>query len=90
MRSKGKGFYGIISSTRTVKAFNFGPQGHFGPFLARSVASLDEIFTKNEQNRVSKSAVFRQLSFFFSFSCKTRFDDTKSFWGKKSKVYMRS
>jgi hypothetical protein len=32
----------------TVKVSNFEPHGNFGPFLARFVASLDELCTKNE------------------------------------------
>ncbi len=46
--------YGLLI---TVKASNFGPHGNFGPFLARSVASLGEFCVKNEQNRLRKSKV---------------------------------
>jgi hypothetical protein len=44
----------------TVKASNFGP------YLARSIASLCEICDKNEQNWDCKSKIPLQLSFFFS------------------------
>jgi hypothetical protein len=48
----------LQNESGTVKAFNFGPQGNFGPFLASSGASLNELWAKNEQNRICKSAVF--------------------------------
>ncbi len=63
--------------------------------LASFVASFaaDEICTKNEQNRISKSSVLLQLLFYLFF-CSTRVDDSKSFFkGEKKKnfkVYMRS
>jgi hypothetical protein len=60
----------------TVEASNFGPHGNFGLLLARSVASLGESCTKNEQNRVWESYVFLQLSF-SSFFWRMRFDDFK-------------
>jgi hypothetical protein len=44
----------VVSTLRvyecTVKAFNCGRHGNFGPFFASSVASLYESCTKNEQN----------------------------------------
>jgi hypothetical protein len=52
------GYYGL----NTVKASNFGPHGNVGPFFASSVASLDELCTKNEQNPICKSEAFLQLS----------------------------
>ncbi len=64
----------------TIKPSNFAPHGNFGPILARSVASLDELCTKHEhQNEVRKSKVFMML---FSFFCRMRFDDSKPFWKK--------
>jgi hypothetical protein len=38
----------------TVKAPKFRPPGNLGPFLASS-ASLGQLCTKNEQNRIGKS-----------------------------------
>ncbi len=72
----------------TVKASNFEPHGNFGPILARSVASLGDLCTKNEQNRVYIKFIdnFHFLHFFFW----ERFDDSKPFWERKFKVYMRS
>jgi hypothetical protein len=51
----------IESKGTTVKASNFWP------FLARSVASLGEILicTKNEQDRICKSAVFLRVLFIY-------------------------
>ncbi len=72
----------------TVKGSNFRPHGNFWPFLARFVASLGWIITKNEQNWFSWSKVCPQLSL-SSFFCRTRFDDSNPYWKKKSKVYMR-
>jgi hypothetical protein len=60
----------------TVKVSNFGPHGNFGVFLASSVASMDELCTQNEQNRICRSKVFPQL-LFSSFFCRTRFNDSK-------------
>jgi hypothetical protein len=57
-----------------VKASNFGPHVNFGPFLARSIASLGEFCAKNEQNGLSKSKVRLQLLFYFSVGCV--FDNT--------------
>jgi hypothetical protein len=37
------------SEISTVKASNLAPHGNFGPILRRSVASLDEFYTKHEQ-----------------------------------------
>jgi hypothetical protein len=68
----------IVPMMGTVKAPNFGPHGNFGPFLARSVASLNEFCAKNEQNQSCKLKVSLQLSF-HSFFCKTRFDNRKPF-----------
>jgi hypothetical protein len=34
------------TAKNTVKAYNFGPHGNFGLFLASSVASVDESCTK--------------------------------------------
>jgi hypothetical protein len=59
----------------TVKAFNFGP------FRARSVASLGELRIKIKQNKVCKSKVFLQLTF-SSFFCRTHSDYSKHFWKK--------
>jgi hypothetical protein len=53
----------------------------FGTFLAESVASSDEECTKNEQNRVCISYVFYNFHF-LHFSCRTRFDASKSYWRK--------
>jgi hypothetical protein len=58
-------------------------------YLARSVASLGELCTENEQNRVCKSEVFLQPSI-SSFFCRTRFDDSKPFWEKIQRLYMKS
>ncbi len=63
----------------TVRASNFGPHGNFGPFLASSVASLDESCTKNEQNQIFRSKVFLEL-LFSSFFCRMRFNDSKPFY----------
>jgi hypothetical protein len=52
-----------------------------GPFLARSVASLGELRTKNEQKWVCRLKVFVQLSF-WSFFYTKRFDYSKSSWKK--------
>jgi hypothetical protein len=60
-----------------MKAFIFEPHGNFGPFLASSVASLDELCAKNEQSLILKSSVVPQVS--FSSFCKKRFDDSKPF-----------
>ncbi len=46
----------------TIEASNFGPHGNFGPYLASSVASLDESRAKIEKNRVCKSKLFLQIS----------------------------
>ncbi len=72
-----------------MKATNFAPHGNFGRILERSVASLDEFSTKNEQNKVCKLKIFLQL-LFPPFFCRTRFDDSNPFWKKRSKVSMRS
>ncbi len=47
----------------TVKASNFEPHGNFGAFLARPVASLGTLCTKNEQSRLCKSEVFYNFHF---------------------------
>jgi hypothetical protein len=62
----------------TVKGSNFGPHGHLGPFLACTVASLDESSTKKKMNRTG----FANLKFFLevlfsSFFRGSRFDDSK-------------
>ncbi len=57
----------------------------FGLFLARSVASVDESCTKNEQNRIYRSKSFLEL-LFSSFFCRTRFDDSKPFWKRGPKL----
>jgi hypothetical protein len=62
----------------TVKASDFEPHGNFVSFPASSAASFDEIFTKNEQNRIYKSKEFLQLLFSSLFHRK-RFDDSKPF-----------
>jgi hypothetical protein len=67
-----------VEQIYTVKASNFGPHGNFGLFLASSVASMDELCTQNEQNRICRSKVFPQL-LFSSFFCRTRFNDSKPF-----------
>ncbi len=82
--------YSLWVTVNTVRASNFGPHGNFGPFLGGSVASLDESWTKNEQNRMCRSKVFLQL-LFSSFFCRMRFNDSKPFskrgpkfpWGPK-------
>jgi hypothetical protein len=81
--------FGLVESCNgsTVKASNFGPPQNFGPFLARSVAFLGALCTRNEHNRVFKSKVFLQLSFSSVF-CRSRFDYIKSYW-KRSFVCMR-
>jgi hypothetical protein len=43
------------------KTSDFEPHGNFEPFLASSVASLDEICTKNEQNKIA------HRNFFYNF-----------------------
>jgi hypothetical protein len=59
VRKKNPAFIGM----RTVKASNFAPHQNFGPILARSVASLGQLCTKNEQNKAFKSKVFYFLHF---------------------------
>ncbi len=45
---------------------------------------MDESCAKNEQNQICRSKVFLQL-LFFSFFYRTRFNDSKPFWKKRSK-----
>jgi hypothetical protein len=66
-------------SVCSVKASNFRPHGHFGPFFCKFLVSLDESCTKNEQNRICGSKVFLRL-LIFSFFCRTRFDYSNPFW----------
>jgi hypothetical protein len=72
----------------TVKASNFGPHEKFQPSLASSLASSDNV-PKMNRTGFANSKISQQLSFSLCF-CRTCFDDSKFFWGKKKfKVYMR-
>ncbi len=42
----------------TIKASNFEPHGNFEHFLESPAASLDELRTKNEQNRIVRRKLF--------------------------------
>jgi hypothetical protein len=56
-------FFNPQSELNTVRACNFQSHGNFGPFLASSIVSVDELCTKNEQNRI-----YEQFSVTFIFS----------------------
>jgi hypothetical protein len=59
-----RGYNESLSSLQTIA--NFGPLGNFAPFLAISVASLDQLCTKNEQNRICITTFIGIFLFDFS------------------------